>query len=119
MYVKVTAGDQAGIKGDFLTKVYPPIYSDYIAAPLGKDAEWKDDFLVHPGHIDFAEAIGADINHLYMMEFVADRTAYEEAKDIIAFRYVWWNDPDTGLTAVITTRKIFIIGENGKTIDSV
>lgn len=121
MYVKVTAGDHPyGAKGDFLTEVHPPIYSDFIAAKLGKNAEWDDDKnLISPGDVDWDKELGASIDYLHMLEFTADQTQYEANKDIVAFKYAWWHDPDTGITAVITTRNIFILGANGKTIDRV
>ncbi len=109
MYVKVTAGDHPyGAKGDFLTKVHPPIYSDYAAASIDED-----------GEVNFQEAMGADPNFIHHLEFDKTQTRYEENKNMVSFRYVWWDDPDTGLTAVVTTRNIFILGDNGKTIDKV
>lgn len=120
MYVKVTAGDHPGPKGDFLHEVHPPIYSDYVSAPLGEDAQWGEDGkLIHPGLMDFSEALRASINHLYMLEFIPDQTEYEVNKNIVGFRFVYWDDPGTGLTAVITTRRIFILSDQGKTIDRV
>jgi hypothetical protein len=120
MYVKVTAGAHPyGQRGDFLIEVEPPIHFDHIAAPLGENAQWDADHnLVSPGDIDFQKAIGADINYLHMLEFTADQTQYEANKEVVAFRYVWWAS-DKGIEAVVTTRRIFIVGENGKTIDRV
>lgn len=117
MYVKVTAGTHGG---DFLAKVHPPLHSDFIAVPLGKNAVWDENHnLVSPGDIDFGEALNIYMEYGHVLEISADQTQYEANKNMIAVRYAWWNDPDTGLTAVITTRNIFILGENGKTIDRV
>ena len=131
MYVKVTAGTGPnGMHGDFLCEVTPPIYFDYAAVELGEDAEWEEDsrvtedaqpgmVLVNPGIIDFNKALNAHIEYMHLLELIPNQTRYEKNKNLIAFRYVWWNDPETGLTAVITTRNIFILGDNGKTIDRV
>lgn len=131
MYVKVTAGNHVGGgRGDFLARVHPPLYSDHIAAKLGPNAEWEPcegmrsgRQLKNPGQaLDFEEAIGAHIDFLHLLEFSPEQTEYERNQGpngLVSFRYVWWEDPDTGLTAVITTRNIFILGENGKTIDRV
>ena len=109
MYVKVTAGDHPyGAKGDFLTRVYPPIYFDHIAAVLDEN-----------GEVDFEKALNASLDFIHHLEFDTSQTVYEQNKNMVAFRYVWWEDPETGLTAVITTRNIFILGETGKTIDRV
>jgi len=120
MYVKVTAGHHPyGQRGDFLIEVEPPIYFDFTAAKLGKNAEWDENHdLVSPGDIDFSEALGASVDYLHMLEFTADQTQYEANQNMIAFRYVWWHS-DRGIEAVITTRNIFIVSDNGKTIDRV
>jgi hypothetical protein len=34
-------------------------------------------------------------------------------------KYAWWHLPDIGTVCIITTRNIFILGDNGKTIDRV
>ena len=54
-----------------------------------------------------------------MLEFIADQTQYEANQNMVAFKYVWWDDPVTGITAVVTTRHIFILSDTGKTIDRV
>ena len=120
MYVKVTAGNHPyGQRGEFLIEVEPPIYFDHVAVKLGKNAQWDDDHnLVSPGDVDFSEALGASINYLHMLEFTADQTQCEVNQDMVAFRYVWWHSAK-GIEAVVTTRNIFIVGENGKTIDRV
>ena len=120
MYVKVTAGEHlTGAKGDFIIEVKDgPIYSDYAAVVLGDDAKWDDGNLVDLGHTDFSEAMGCSPNTLHTLEFLPDQTKYEKNKGIVAFRYAYWHN-DEGITAVITTRNIFIVGANGKTIDRV
>lgn len=121
MYVKVTGGrHHFGGRGDFLTRVEPPLYTDYTAIELADDARWGDDGeLESLGSTDFHEALGAAIEFIHMLEFQPERTVYEENTGIVAFRYAWWHDSKTGLTAVVTTRSIFVLGENGKTIDRV
>ena len=120
MYVKVTAGAHPyGQRGDFLTKAHPPLYSDYAATHL-PDAKWDDEgHLISWGDVDWSEAMGAQCEYVHFLEFEIEQTVYEQLNGMVAFRYVWWSDPETGLTAVITTRNIFIVGENGKTIDRV
>ncbi|KKM60535.1 hypothetical protein LCGC14_1540800 [marine sediment metagenome] len=122
MYIKVTAGDGPnGMHGDFLCKVFPPIHFDYVAEEIGEDAVWDTDgsTLLNPGTIDFNKALNAHIEFMHLLELHPLQTTYEKNKNLFTFRYVWWIDPETGLTAVITTRNIFILGENGKTIDRV
>ena len=119
MYVKVTAGDHIhGQRGDFLTEVTPPIYSDYAAAKLD-NAKWDNDGKLISWEIDWNEALGASVQYMHFLEFHIDQTEYERMNGMVAFRYVWWHDRDRGIEAVVTTRKIFIVGENGKTIDRV
>ncbi len=121
MYVKVTAGHGPnGMHGDFLCEVTDPIYFDYVAAPIGEDATFDEDGkLTNPGSIDFNEALHAHIEFMHLLELNPDQTRFEDNQGIIAFRYVWWNDPELGITAVITTRRIFIVGPDGRTIDRV
>ena len=122
MYIKVTAGDGPnGRHGDFLCAVWPPIYFDHVAVEVGEDAVWDTDgsTLLNPGTIDFNKALNASIEFMHLLELEPDQTRYEVNKNLFGFRYVWWNDPDTGLTAVVTTRNIFILGNDGKTIDRV
>lgn len=120
MYVKVTAGHHPyGQRGDFLIEVHGPIYSDFAAATLGKNAQWDDDHtLVSPGDVDWGDVMGASINYLHMLEFIADQTQYEANENMVAFRYAWW-ESDKGIEAVVTTRNIFILSDQGKTIDRV
>jgi hypothetical protein len=107
MYIKVTAGNTSPI-GDFLIEVHPPVFSGLVAAPINDN-----------GDVDFAQAINADIHYLHALELNYDQTVYEEGQEMVSFRYVYWDDPETGLTAVVTTRHIFILNDNGKTIDRV
>lgn len=126
MYVKVTSGNHShGQRGDFLCEVDPPIYSDHISVKLTDDAKWEPSegnatgrALVEHG-IDFEAALNAHIDFLHLLEFNPEQTDYEIKENMVSFRYVWWHDEKTGLTAVITTRNIFILGANGKTIDRV
>lgn len=119
MYVKVTAGNHPfGQRGDFLTRVHPPLYSDFAAIEIS-GMEWNEDGSVKSwDSVDWAEVVGPH-QALYMLEFQPDQTEYERNKGIVAFRYARWDDPSQGGVAVVTTRNIFIVGENGKTIDRV
>ena len=124
MYVKVTNGRDPHLPGqhtgDFLAQVTPPLHSDHIAAPVGKNAEKTETGKVLTiGDVDFPSEIGADFETMHVLEMSPDQTVYEANNEMFAFRYVWWDDPQTGRTAVVTTRNIFILGENGKTIDRV
>lgn len=124
MYVKVTCGVSPHSKrptGDFLCEVHTPIYFDVVAAPVGGNAEWDENgYLIHPGDVDFGKAMGVDgLSYLHVLEIAAEQTEYEKARGLVPFRYVWWHDPDKGIMGVVTTRHIFILGDNGKTIDRV
>ena len=125
MYVKVTNGrdpNQPGLHtGDFLAEVVPPLRSDHIVAEVGKNAERGDTGrLITVGDVDFAYAIGAEFARMHVLEVAPEQTTSPDPDtEMFAFRYVWWDDPAVGRVAVITTRNIFILGENGKTIDRV
>lgn len=125
MYVKVTAGrdpqSPGQHHGDFLAEVVPPLYSDHVAAPLGRNAERSEKgAILTVGDVDFPGAIGAEFAVLHVLEIDPQNTVVQEdGSELFSFRYAWWDDPGVGRTAVITTRNIFVLGANGKTIDRV
>ena len=118
MYLKVAAGHHPyGQRGDFLIEVRGPVYYDYAAVRLGAGAEWDEDHgLVSVGDVDWSEAMGASVDYLHMLEFTADQTQYEANEEMVAFRYAWW-ESERGIEAIVTTRNIFIMSDDGKTID--
>ena len=114
MYVKVPTST-----ADFLIEVTAPIFFDHAAVVIGKTAEWDEKGnLTSLGDTDWDKALQASVSYLHLLEFTADQTRYEAHENMVAFRYVWWHS-EKGIEAVITTRPIYIIGENGKTIDRV
>lgn len=126
MYAKVTYGDAMG--GDFLCEVYSPIHSGSMAIPF--DPEDSD----HNPGLKLAKAVGREMlprtqegdyqampfNTCHVLAITEDkRTEYERNTGQLVVKFVWWDEPGDGLHAIVTTRNIFITGENGKTIDRV
>lgn len=121
MYVKVTAGGGPDVPtGNFLAEVHGELFYDTHATPLGENAVWESDRLQSPGDIDFRALLRVDVAlSLTVLEFSIAHKEYLEAGRVVPFRFVWWRDPKEGLRGVVTTRNIFILGDNGKTIDRV
>lgn len=121
MYVKVSAADLAN--ADFLTEVSQPLHSGSAVVALGGNAKWDDDGrLRSPGDVDFSKALRASVEYIHVLEFTGFRShceTDEAGNTLMPFRYAWWEDMAKGLTAIVTTRPIFILGDNGKTIDKV
>jgi hypothetical protein len=131
MYVKVTQGADMG--GDFLLLVR----SDSIisgTAVLPWDSEKQDGKLL--GDNDPAgelwkqlEMEGTWWRLVHVLEIDTEQFVVAEASgqgDEVEFgpeklilKYAWWWHEDGGAEAVVTTRNIFIVGEDGKTIDRV
>jgi hypothetical protein len=111
MYVKITAGER---HGDVIFETSGAVNYDTIAAKLGGNATETS-----IGDVDFGEAVGVTFNELSVLEIDRSQTRYEEGKGIFVFRYAWWVDDRRGFVGVVTTRNIFIVGDNGKTIDRV
>jgi hypothetical protein len=124
MYVKVTHGDAMG--GDFLLPVTGPIHSGSIAISFDPNAQDHDvggELAKELGrqmlYGDGAAVQSMPLNRIHVLEIDQHRTQYEANKNLLAVRYVWWDEPMDGLHAVVTTRNIFIVGDDGKTIDRV
>lgn len=107
MYIKITAGEG---HGDVLYDAGDQVQSGYVAAPLQEgNSEYPD----------FTKAIGVAIHEIHICEFRPDQTKYEKNHGLFAFRYAWWITDGVGVVCVVTTRNIFIVGDDGKTIDRV
>lgn len=120
MYVKVTAGGGENVPtGNYLAEVHGDLFFDTHATPLGRNAVWDDDGrLRSPGDIDFSGLLRVEGSFsLHVLEFTISREEFEQHGEVVPFRFAWWRDPKDGLVGVVTTRNIFILGENGKTID--
>lgn len=121
MYIKVTHGDNMG--GDFLIEATDPLYSGLAAIPF--DPNQDDDIVEALSHelgrqLSSSESpVPLPFNHAYVLEIDPAQTEYEKNKGVLAVRYVWWFELNDGIHVVITTRNIFIVGDNGKTIDRV
>lgn len=129
MYIKVAYGDHQS--GDFLLDVTGPIHSGLAAIKYDPEAVDNDvvgelgrtlerarlrelgqdqsDDLIHP--IPF--------NHAHVLTIDPAQTKYERRQGLVGVQYAWWDEPMDGLHVVITTRPIYILGDNGKTIDKV
>lgn len=128
MYVKVTQG--RGMGGDFLLKVR----SDEInsgTAVLPWDSEKMDGDLL--GDNDIGQGLWEALDMggqwwrlLHVLEIDTDQFVVADASsekgttdERLLAKYAWWWHEDGGAEAVVTTRNIFILGENGQTIDKV
>lgn len=111
MYISITAGQG---HGDVLQDVGDgPIESGTVAVEWGEDSDDNDILAELSKHLDITW--GARLLEIDP----AQRTEYERNKGIIAVRYAWWYVPDNGAMGVATTRNIFIVGDDGKTIGKV
>lgn len=121
MYVKVTKGRGQGVPpGDFLCEVSQPVHSGTATVGIPQEAKWREDgTLLWPGNIDYSAALGVDLATVHQLEMSCGPTPNGNQPGTLVFRYAYWADPATGLTAVVSTRNIFIIGANGKTVDRV
>ena len=113
MYISVTAGEG---HGDFLQDVGKgPIESGTVALEWDEEAEDNNilsklaEYLKLPW---WTEARVLEVN-------ASQRTEFERNKGWIAVHYAWWYVPDVGSVGVATTRNIFIVGDDGKTIGKV
>lgn len=132
MYVKVTFGKRMG--GDFLLELprKTPIHSGSYAIPFDPDARDHD---IAGG---LGKAIAEDIegeaqtkDHedsqrsffaggLHVLEIEQHQTQYEANKGLLVVKAVWWTDPEDGMPhGVVTTRNIFLQGDDGRTIERV
>jgi hypothetical protein len=106
MYVKVPSiNDQ----GDFITQAAGPINSGTVLLDFGpNDTEVLD---------QLNEAIDANVSYLHVLQVgIGERPPLGP----VSVRYATWYDPTEGqVEGVVTSRHIFIVGENGKTIDRV
>lgn len=111
MYIKVTVGDG---HGDFIQEVGPgPLESGSVAI------KWEPNAL----DINILEQVAKHLDihwaQAHLLEIDPHQTKYELNEGLLAVRYVWWYVPDSGTEGVVTTRNIFIVGNDGKTIDRV
>ena len=112
MYISVTAGEG---HGDFLQDVGEgPIESGTVAL------SWKEGL----GGADILDRLAKAIDCVWEQSRLLEidsskRTEYEYSKGWMAIRYAWWYVPDVGPVGVATTRNIFIVGDDGKTIGKV
>lgn len=110
MYVKVAYCDEQ--MGDFLIEVTGPIHSGLVALPYDPDAQ------DHDISGELRKVLDLSLSRVHVLEIEQNQTQYEANQGFVAVRYVWWEDDD-GHHAVVTTRPIFVVGDNGKTIDRV
>ncbi len=111
MYIKVTVGDG---HGDFIQEVGPgPLESGTIAVEWDPDAEDNNVLAKVAQELDIVWS------QARLLEIDPQQTRYELNTGVAAVRYVWWYVPDSGAEGVVTTRNIFIVGNDGKTIDRV
>lgn len=109
MYVKVTADVE---HGDTLWETSGPVSSGFYGVPFEDDGN---------GPIfDFQKGLPAVPSELNVHEIdTSNQTEYERTKRIVAVRFAGWPDSQGRSVGVVTTRNIFILGSNGKTIDRV
>lgn len=124
MYIKVTHGATMG--GDFLIEVVGPIISGVAALPFDPKAQDHDiggelsrEIRRQMGLPSDGDEFVSIFNRVHVLEIDQDQTQYEANKGLIAVRYAYWEEPNDGLHAVVTTRNIFILSDAGKTIDRV
>jgi hypothetical protein len=127
LYLKVAYGDHQS--GDFLLNVTGPLHSGVVAIPFdpNKDNDIVGQLEKALGEVGAREAgqIGQEdryqpkFNYAHILAIDPAQTLYEKNQGYVAVRYVWWDEPMDGINVVITTRSIFILGDNGKTIDKV
>ena len=110
MYVKVTMDVE---HGDTFWQTEGPIDSGLYTVPFKDDGD---------GPIfDFQKGLPSVPLLLHIHEIDMDQqTEYERNKNIVAVHFATWPDPENVQSiGVVTTRNIFILGDNGKTIDRV
>ena len=116
MYIKVTAGADGNV-GDFLLPINLSerggLRFGYVTMPWSDDPESEFDYAAM-----MAAVGGTDVNEtMHVLEFTPDRTDYERDKGVASFKFARWHDRDSGMVTVATTRNIFILNDDGKTID--
>lgn len=112
MYVKVTLSDG---HGDFIQEVGPgPLESGSVTIKRYLDDDAEANILTQ-----VAEALDIVWAQAHLLEIDPQQTKYELNEGLLTVRYVWWYVPDSGTEGVVTTRNIFIVGNDGKTIDRV
>lgn len=122
MYVKV---NQAFGGSDFLIEVSTtPILSGTVA--VNKTAvNWADPSY-DIGHELAVAIFGTDESYLtspwdelHVLQIDNEgQSEYERQNDLLAVKYAWWAENDSR-KCVVTTRNIFIVGNDGKTVDRV
>ncbi|KKL12245.1 hypothetical protein LCGC14_2537730 [marine sediment metagenome] len=106
MYVKITAGSHGG---DLIFETAGPIESGALAAEVDND-----------GEVAYTEAIPSMPALLHMLEIdLEQRTKYERTSGLVRIRWARWPDQEEGSVGLVTTRNVFIVGDDGKTIDRV
>ncbi len=112
MYISITAGQG---HGDFLQDIgQGPIESGTVAL------EWDDDS--DDNHVlrKLGDSLDITWAEARLLEIDPEqRTEYERNKGWIAVHYAWWYITDLGSVGVATTRHIFIMGDDGKTVGKV
>ena len=122
MYVKVTHGKNMG--GDFLKELPgDEIYSGTAILPW-ESSKQDGDLL---GGNDLGSLLWEELDFqgpfwhtLHILEINLDQYVHtdpDDGREWLIVKYVWWHTD--GISAVATTRNIFILGDNGKTIDRV
>ena len=118
MYVKVTAGNHPqGQRGDFIVHAGPgPIYSDFSLVPIPEGWTVEDGVSA----LDFEEVLGTPLHQLHVLEFQPSHVDHGNDANTVCFKYAWWDEEGSARAhAVVTTRNIFIMSDEGKTIDRV
>lgn len=132
MYVQVTHGSKMG--GDFLLEVPKgaALHSGTFAIPFDPKADDHD--IVGELSIAVSEEVNGEprgngdyeewkrnfFTEVHVLEIEQDQTQYEANKSLLVVKCIWWVDPTSGaMPAVVTTRNIFVIGENGQTVAKV
>jgi hypothetical protein len=110
MYVKVT-GDAE--HGDTIWETGGPVQSGFYAILIEQVVDGDPVF-------DFKDGLPYVPSTLHIHEIdVSQQTKHEKEHNRVAVRFAWWPDAAGDSVGVVTTRNIFLVGDNGKTIDRV
>lgn len=119
MYLSVTAGIG---HGDFLIEAQDPIYSGTAVIPWANTPDHDVGSLLW-NYLELAERDWWAELHVLEIddEGIVDEATPEGTggRRVLVPKYAWWMKPDVGCCGIVTTRTIFILGTNGKTIHRV
>lgn len=96
---------------------HTPQYTFYpTVGPVQFGRHWSEN---PPEQRSVADELDINIDEIHLNGIV-DRASNEEVENVASqwkYSYAWWTDENGVVKAVVTSGSLYIVGDNGKTID--